>query len=119
MTQNYVSTKIVLAWNQTHEDGRRGYGVRYEDGYTSWSPKEAFEKCSIAIGHVDDKPPFLQRMIGEFAQLVEKREKLKTFIEANHFKNLPIRKQRLLEQQLVYMEGYLAVLGSRIELEKQ
>ena len=44
MTQPYIGTKIVLAWSQ-EKDGKPGYGVRYEDGYTSWSPKEVFERC--------------------------------------------------------------------------
>lgn len=27
------------------KDGKEGYKVVYEDGYTSWSPKDAFEKA--------------------------------------------------------------------------
>lgn len=42
MTHHYIGTKIVLAW-PAEKDGKPGYGVKYEDGYTSWSPKEAFE----------------------------------------------------------------------------
>lgn len=42
MTHHYIGTKIVLAW-PAEKDGQPGYGVKYEDGYTSWSPKEAFE----------------------------------------------------------------------------
>ena len=43
MTHKYIGTKIVLAWAAEGKDGQPGYGVKYEDGYTSWSPKEAFE----------------------------------------------------------------------------
>lgn len=49
MTHKYIGTKIVTAWpangKQTPDDpwGPPGYGVKYADGYTSWSPKEAFE----------------------------------------------------------------------------
>lgn len=42
MTHHYIGTKIVLAW-AAEKDGQPGYGVKYEDGYTSWSPKETFE----------------------------------------------------------------------------
>ena len=42
MTHHYIGTKIVLAW-AAEKDGKPGYGVKYEDGYTSWSPKETFE----------------------------------------------------------------------------
>lgn len=42
MTHHYIGTKIVLAWD-AEKDGKAGYGVKYEDGYTSWSPKDVFE----------------------------------------------------------------------------
>lgn len=42
MTHKYIGTKIVTAW-AAEKDGQPGYGVKYADGYTSWSPKEAFE----------------------------------------------------------------------------
>ena len=61
--ERYIGTKIVLA--EPMEDvtfalsirslenvvvgsdghGRAGYKVVYEDGYTSWSPKETFERA--------------------------------------------------------------------------
>ena len=43
MTHKYIGTKIVTAWPATGKDDLPGYGVKYEDGYTSWSPKEVFE----------------------------------------------------------------------------
>lgn len=43
MTHHYIGTKIVLAWPTEGKDGQPGYGVKYEDGYISWSPKETFE----------------------------------------------------------------------------
>lgn len=42
MTHHYIGTKIVLAW-AAEKDGKAGYGIKYEDGYTSWSPKDVFE----------------------------------------------------------------------------
>lgn len=42
MTHRYIGTKEVTAW-PAEKDGAPGYGVKYADGYISWSPKEAFE----------------------------------------------------------------------------
>lgn len=51
MTHKYIGTKIITAWPA--ESGtipsREGYGVIYEDGYTSWSPKETFEAAYRVI----------------------------------------------------------------------
>lgn len=53
--KTYVGTKIIKAMpcneNEFKKDsneesaGREGYAVKYPDGYTSWSPKEAFESA--------------------------------------------------------------------------
>jgi len=43
MTHKYIGTKIITAWSALGKDGIPGYGVKYEDGYTSWSPKAQFE----------------------------------------------------------------------------
>lgn len=44
MTHRYIGTKEVVAW-AADKDGKPGYGVKYADGYTSWSPKDAFEEA--------------------------------------------------------------------------
>ncbi len=55
----YIGTKIVKAQpmdeveflrihrgiSENPNNPRPGYMVRYEDGYTSWSPKEVFERA--------------------------------------------------------------------------
>jgi hypothetical protein len=46
----YIGVKQVLAWPEKHADGRDGYAVKYEDGYTSWSPKETFERAYLPMG---------------------------------------------------------------------
>lgn len=57
--KSYIGTKIIKAepmsegeFLETYKDhpaiierGRPGYVVIYEDGYTSWSPKETFERA--------------------------------------------------------------------------
>lgn len=55
MTQDYYGTKKVTAWEAPRE-GAPGYGVKYEDGYISWSPKEQFEAAyqpmdALSFGH--------------------------------------------------------------------
>ncbi len=57
MEDVYIGTKIVAAepmdsvafagWQGRPGElpARPGYKVRYEDGYTSWSPKDVFERC--------------------------------------------------------------------------
>lgn len=46
----HIGTKIITACPQ-HDPAtlKPGYPVVYEDGYRSWSPKEAFEKAYRAI----------------------------------------------------------------------
>lgn len=42
----YIGTKIIQATPMPqHAGGREGYQVVYEDGYTSWSPKDVFERA--------------------------------------------------------------------------
>ncbi len=40
---NYIGTKIVGAAPEKASNGAEGYRMIYANGYTSWSPKEAFE----------------------------------------------------------------------------
>ena len=42
--QQYIGTKIIHAEPQ-EKGGADGYAVVYEDGYKSWSPKDAFENA--------------------------------------------------------------------------
>lgn len=55
MTQDYYGTKRVIAWRQ-EKDGKPGYGVKYADGYISWSPEDVFEVAyqplnALSFGH--------------------------------------------------------------------
>ncbi len=49
--QQYIGTKIIHAeplaknYGPTEGQGQPGYKVVYPDGYTSWSPAEAFEEA--------------------------------------------------------------------------
>jgi hypothetical protein len=42
--KQYIGTKIIQAEKQLRNN-EEGYKVVYEDGYVSWSPKDAFEKA--------------------------------------------------------------------------
>ena len=49
MTQFYIGVKIIEGWEE-EKDGKPGYGVKYPDGYVSWSPKDAFENAYFSMG---------------------------------------------------------------------
>ena len=40
--KTYIGTKVITAWHQ-EKDGKSGMAVKYDDGYVSWSPDEAFK----------------------------------------------------------------------------
>lgn len=65
--KKYIGTKIIEA-KKAEKDGRKGYAVRYKDGYESWSPLEAFEEAYHCI---DDGLTF-----GEAIQLMKKGAKI-------------------------------------------
>lgn len=55
MQLEYYGTKRVAA-RPMHRDGQDGYEVTYEHGYTSWSPRDVFEKAyqplyAMSFGH--------------------------------------------------------------------
>jgi hypothetical protein len=45
----YLGVKLVRAYPQ-EQNGAEGYCVVYEDGYTSWSPKDVFERFYYPMG---------------------------------------------------------------------
>jgi len=52
----FLPLEVTQEWCRKHEIDRTklpGYYVVYEDGYTSWSPIEAFEKGYTLIDRVD------------------------------------------------------------------
>lgn len=65
MTKDYYGTKRVTAWREDRQTGtsyakdgiaitiQPGYSVKYEDGYTSWSPKDAFEAAYQPVDAMD------------------------------------------------------------------
>ena len=53
MTANNASKILNRPIDTTNADEfGNGYLVKYADGYTSWSPKDAFEKAYIEVGDI-------------------------------------------------------------------
>lgn len=117
MTQHYVGTKIIEAW-PVEKDGQLGYGVKYPDGYLSWSPATAFEAAYLPLGHIGGWPPHVQRMIAEAAELANKLAKLDAFISKSvssaAFAELTAHEKGLLIAQHRFMSAYLDTLRRRI-----
>lgn len=68
MTREFLGVKKVTAWPQDGEDGRPGYAVKYEDGYTSWSPKEVFARAYFPLGDILGRsiaPEDIEAFIGQ------------------------------------------------------
>jgi hypothetical protein len=58
MKQSYVGQKLITAWPEAKPrepgaEAESGYAVKYADGYTSWSPKAAFEEAYRPLDHLD------------------------------------------------------------------
>jgi len=113
MTHEYIGTKQVTAWPE-EKYGAAGYGVKYADGYISWSPKAVFEEAYIDIGHVSQLPPHQQRVIGEKAALDDKLNKLTAFQQTEFFDSLPSEEKNRLESQCGAMGEYSNILAERI-----
>ncbi len=71
--KNYIGTKLVNAEPESRE-GKEGYKVVYEDGYTSWSPKDVFEKAYLEVTSNPDRPSKVsidQQMVKDFLASIE------------------------------------------------
>ena len=115
MTQHYVGTKIIEAW-PADKDGQPGYGVKYPDGYVSWSPAAAFDAAYLPLGQIGGWPPHVQRLIAETVDLASKIDKLAAFMDSpgSAFLSLPDAPMKLLMEQRDLMGLYLATLQARI-----
>jgi hypothetical protein len=112
MTQHYVSTKIVQAWAQARQD-EPGYAVKYEDGYTNWSPAPQFEAASVALGQVGHLPPHQQRLVAELEQTADRLTKLEAFLHTPLFASLDDDEQRLMKMQADTMVLLVGILNNR------
>ena len=125
--KKYIGTKMVSAEpmskgeafkknllksgvNVNDEDSvQEGYVVEYEDGYTSWSPKETFEKAYKVAETFQDR---LQ--IEEF-ELNDKINKLNHFMQGEKFAALNEVQRNYMNEQYRIMVKYQEILKKRIE----
>lgn len=113
MTQHYIGTKQIEAWEQD-KDGQPGYAVKYSDGYISWSPKDVFEAAYLPMGHIGHLAPHQQRVVGEKVELDDKLTKLQGFLKTEFFAGLSQTDRHLLETQEATMANYSDILRMRI-----
>lgn len=127
--KKYLGVKLIEAEPEEKlnlESGKlkEGYKVVYEDGYTSWSPKDVFEKAYREVKTMDDLPSVLnevmpehqERVLDEMFELNKKITKLDFFIEnSDIFKKLDEDEQVRLIQQVRAMEYYFSILIERIQ----
>lgn len=105
-----------------------GYLVKYEDGYVSWSPIEAFNKAYNLVGirPLNDTALLMvstdckDRFLAEYIQLETRIKGLETRL-SNWDKELltfiPSCPRSTYNLQLEYMKKYLAVLEARAKIE--
>ena len=119
-----LNNKCVDQMAEHCGEEKDGYKIVYEDGYTSWSPKDVFEKAYREIKTMDDLPKLInevipehqERVLDEMFELNKKITKLDFFIENSEvFKNLDEDEQVRLIQQARAMEYYFSVLIERIK----
>ena len=128
--KKFIGTKVILAEPMTLAEAQKvlgreikpatkeadGYLVEYKDGYKSWSPKSVFEEAYKLSETV------LDRLKVEHAELKERVEKLETFFGDDFdegMKKVGAHQAALLLMQHAYMENYLEVLESRIDLMEE
>lgn len=68
MEMTYVGVKKVTAWPE-EKNGKAGYAVKYEDGYTSWSPADVFERSYFQL--VGDGNSLVEYDVTRFFDKVE------------------------------------------------
>lgn len=122
MTKSYVGTKIVIAWPATQTINRGantveepGYSVKYEDGYTSWSPEATFDAAYLELPNTSGLLPHQIRVVAEFIQNKDRHEKLTAFLRTDTFANLDILEKERLARQCGLMAELSDVLAERIE----
>lgn len=107
MTQHYIGTKQIVAWPQ-EKDGKAGYAVKYEDGYTSWSPADVFEAAYLPMGHIGHLAPHQQRVVGDQVQIDDRIKQLCAFTGTSAFASLPEEERVRLDAQIDRMVAYSA-----------
>ena len=127
--KTYIGTKTVSAQPMSakealnnnykigdHKEDEDGYEVMYEDGYTSWSPKDVFVK-SYRLSET-----YIDRLKLERNELLDKLNKLSIYLSDNKDKELYgqyAQNRTLMNVQRDVMKMYVSILCQRLELEKE
>lgn len=126
---------VNAKWVEKHQPKAGGYFVSYDGGYTSYSPADAFESGYRVMDprtELDEagnpkgndggklaseiQPDWMQRVVGEKAELQDKYDKILDFIQSSEMYKLLAEKDRsLLSDQVNAMEAYGDILDARIE----
>jgi hypothetical protein len=97
-----------------------GYKVVYANNYASWSPKDVFEEAYMPLTDTTNfllptcELPHQQRVVDEYAQLLEKQEALLKFLDTEIYAALPDPEKHRLYLQSGVMRMYLEILKERI-----
>lgn len=103
---------VDVSYLNKHKPEPGGYYVRYEDGYESYSPPEAFE-----AGYTRIAADWRGRVEEEKRALDENIRKLENFLKIPV--GLPSPDAiRLLNRQLSFMRSYSQVLAERLQEKK-
>ena len=86
-----------------------GVLVQYENGYQSWMPEDVFNSAR------SKNSTFLERLVAERDELVEKMEKLTLFLKSDIFMNMNDYSRDLLMEQYRIMISYVDCLNRRIK----
>lgn len=91
------------------EGTMEGVLVQYENGYQSWIPEDVFNLAR------SKNSTFLERLVAERDELVEKMEKLTLFLKSDIFMNMNDYARDLLMEQYRIMISYVDCLNRRIK----
>lgn len=102
-----------LMGNPEPYEDEPGYVVVYEDGYISWSPKEAFE------GGYKLFETFTDRLVNEMEDLGVKIGKLEDFLLSDKSNSVDKVQKELLTIQLFAMRAYYSSIIARLKFLTQ
>lgn len=91
------------------EGTMEGVLVQYENGYQSWMPEDVFNSAR------SKNRTFLERLVSERDELVEKMEKLTLFLKSDIFMKMNDYSRDLLMEQYRIMISYVDCLNRRIK----
>lgn len=114
MNELVAEEKDYAHKNEDNHEWREGYHVQYTntDGniYDSWFPKLAFENA------YKPSETFLDRLILEYAELIERKDKYNGFLKSEKFKEIDKLSQALLSVQNGIIDQYSCVLEDRFTI---